>query len=271
MKMDYDLCYQRNIGLFSPEQQELLRAAHVVVAGVGGVGGIEAATLARMGIGAMTIFDPGVFDEPDMNRQFGAIASTIGRNKALATADLLRDINPFMHLTVLDYAPHSDAELDRLLAGAAVAIDAIDYLGFDYKARFAQAVRRAGCYNFTAPISGLGTALIIFDPQGMTLEELYEAPADQAAWPDYQLPLDTLLGPGRFGDLISDMRQGRRSYLTNCAGIATLNGGLAASEIAMLITGLRSVQELICAPRAVYVDLLRRVYEIYQMKEDCRP
>jgi len=271
MKMDYDLCYQRNIGLFSPEQQELLRAAHVVVAGVGGVGGIEAATLARMGIGAMTIFDPGVFDEPDMNRQFGAIASTIGRNKALATADLLRDINPFMHLTALDYAPHSDTELDRLLAGAAVAIDAIDYLGFDYKARFAQAVRRAGCYNFTAPISGLGTALIIFDPQGMTLEQLYEAPADQAAWPDYQLPLDTLLGPGRFGDLISDMRQGRRSYLTNCAGIATLNGGLVASEIAMLITGLRSVQELICAPRAVYVDLLRRVYEIYQMKEDCRP
>jgi tRNA A37 threonylcarbamoyladenosine dehydratase len=32
------------------------------------VGGIEAATLAKMGIGELTIFDPGVFDEPDMNR-----------------------------------------------------------------------------------------------------------------------------------------------------------------------------------------------------------
>ncbi len=268
MKMDYQLCYQRNIGLFSPQQQEMLRAAHVVVAGVGGVGGIEAATLARMGVGAMTIFDPGIFDEPDMNRQFGAVASSIGRNKALATADLLRDINPFLELTALDYAPHSDAELDGLLSGASVAIDAIDYLGFDYKARFAQAARRAGCYNFTAPISGLGTALIIFDPDGMTLEQLYDAPADKTAWPDHQLPLDTLLGPDRFGGLITDMRQGRRSYLSNCAGIAALNGGLVAGEITMLLTGMRSLQELICAPRAVYVDLLRRHFEIFRMKED---
>lgn len=67
MKMDYQLCYQRNIGIFNQDQQNLLKNAKVVVAGVGGVGGIEAATLAQMGIGELVIFDPGVFDEPDMN------------------------------------------------------------------------------------------------------------------------------------------------------------------------------------------------------------
>lgn len=265
--MDYWECYKRNIGLFTREQQERLRAAKIVVAGVGGVGGVEAATLAKMGLGELTIFDPGVFDEPDMNRQFGATALNIGRNKAVATAEMLRDINPFAKIVALDYAPRDDAELDGLLSGASAAIDAIDYLGFDYKARFAQAARRAGIPNFTAPISGMGTAMIILDPEGMTIEELYDAPADPALWPEYRLPLAGILGPDRFGGLIEDMDEGRRPYLSNCGGIATLNGGLVASEIAMFIAGLRLRRDLICAPRAVYIDLARRVFEVFDMKE----
>lgn len=259
--MNYTQCYQRNIGLFTEEQQTQLGAAKVVFAGVGGVGGIEAATLAKMGIGELVVFDPGTFDPPDMNRQFAAFASNIGRNKAVATAEILKEINPFIKLTTLDYAPETDTELDDLMTGASAVVDAIDYLGFDYKARFAQAARRAGLYNFTAPISGFGTMMIILDPDGMTIEELYDAPADTALWQDYKLPLDKLLGPERFGNLITDMIEGRRDYLSNCAGIATLNGGLVASEIAMLITGLRTRSELICAPQAVYIDLIRRVFE----------
>lgn len=267
MKMDYQMCYQRNIGLFTDEQQERLRNAKVLVAGVGGVGGIEAATLAKMGIGELIIFDPGVFDEPDMNRQFGATAANIGINKALATAHMLQDINPFLKVTALEYAPESDSELDELLKGCNVAIDAIDYMGFDYKVKFAQAVRRAGLYNFTAPISGLGTAMIVLAADGMTLEELYDAPADELQWPEYKLPLEKLLGKKRYGGFIDDMREGRRSYLSNCAGIATLNGGLVATEIALIITGMRPESDLILAPEAVYVDLMSRVMEIYNMKE----
>ena len=266
MDMEYWECYMRNIGLFSRDQQQRLRDARVVVAGVGGVGGVEAATLARMGIGALTIFDPGVFDAPDMNRQFGALASNMGRNKATATAEMLRDINPFLDVQALEYAPTTDAELDILLDGAIVAIDAIDYLGFDFKARFAQAVRRAGLINFTAPISGLGTTMIALDPDGMTLEELYEAPSDPRLWPEHRLPLADLLGPERFGGLVRDMDAGRRPYLSNCAGIATLNGGLIATEIALLITGMRPPEALIYAPRAVYVDLMRQVFEVVDLK-----
>ena len=98
--MDYDLVYGRNIGLFTKEEQEKLKAAKVAIAGVGGVGGIQAATLARFGIGKMAIMDPGVFDEPDMNRQYAATKSTLGRNKAIATAQFLRDINPLIDLDV---------------------------------------------------------------------------------------------------------------------------------------------------------------------------
>jgi hypothetical protein len=247
MNLDYQLCFQRNIGFFSTEEQQRLKKAKVVVAGVGGVGGVEAAALAKMGIGELVVFDPGVFDEPDMNRQLGATVPNIGRNKAVATAEMLRDINPFMKLTALDYAPDDSAELDRLLVGASVAIDAIDYLGFDYKVAFAQAVRRAGLFNFTAPISGVGTTMLILDPEGMTLAKL--------------------LGPDRFGDLVRDMDEGRRPYLSNCAGIAMLNGGLVATEIALFITGKRSREELVTVPDAMYVDLLKREFKRVTLTE----
>jgi len=252
---------------FTREQQERIANSKVVVAGVGGVGGIEAAVLAGLKVGEMTIFDPGIFDEPDMNRQFGARVSTLGENKAIATAGFLRSIHPDMKLNVLDYAPATAAELDEVLSGASVAIDAIDYMGFDYKALFAQAVRRAGLYNFTAPISGLATAIFILDPNGMTLEELYEAPVDQSLWPEHKLPLDRLLGDRLFGHLVADMMEGRRAYLSNCAGIAAFNGGMVALEIAMFLCGLRGTEELVCAPRAVFADLLHRECGTYNLME----
>jgi molybdopterin/thiamine biosynthesis adenylyltransferase len=255
------------ISAFTHEHRRKLAASKVVVAGVGGVGGIEAAVLAGLGVGEMTIFDPGIFDEPDMNRQFGATVSTLGENKAVATARQLRKINPAMRFTVLDHAPPTAETLDEIMAGAHVAIDAIDYMGFDYKALFAQCVRRAGLYNFTAPISGLATAIFILDPDGITLEELYDAPADESLWPAHKLPLDRLLGPKLYGPLVADMMEGRRTYLSNCAGIATFNGGLVALEIALLLTGLRSPEELVCAPEAVYADLLTRECGSYNLME----
>jgi hypothetical protein len=109
--------------------------------------------------------------------------------------------------------------------------------------------------------------MIILDPKGMTLEEMYDAPEDESLWPEHRLPLAEMLGPDRFGSLVMDLVEGRRDYLSNCAGIAMLNGGLVASEIAMLITGLRSPEDLVCAPKAVYVDLVRRVFEVYDLKE----
>ncbi|MDT8902825.1 ThiF family adenylyltransferase [Anaeroselena agilis] len=261
--MDYWQVYQRNIGLFTREQQQKLRDAKVFVAGAGGVGGIEAATLARFGIGELVIMDPGVFDEPDMNRQFAAMASTLGENKARATARLLRDINPFLKVEALESAPSDDAELAAHMAGSAVVIDAIDYAGFDYKARFARIARAMGVLNFTAPIPGFGTLMAVFDPGGMTLEEFYGAPADPALWPAFRIPMDRIQGETRYAHLVRSFLGGERNYLTTCAGAAALNGGLVATEIALVIAGLRRSEELAVAPRVTYVDILSRVFEVY--------
>jgi molybdopterin/thiamine biosynthesis adenylyltransferase len=262
--MDYWQLYQRNIGLFSRGEQQALRDAKVFVAGLGGSGGIEAATLARFGVGELVIMDPGRFDEPDMNRQFAAMKSTMGENKARATARLLRDINPCLKLQVLDYAPEDSAELAAVMAGSTLVVDAIDYAGFDYKVKFARIARAMDVLNVTAPLPGFGTLMVIFDPRGMTVEDFYRAPADQALWPNFQIPLDRILGESRFGHIVRRLRTGESAYLSTCAGASSLNGGLVATEIALILTGLRPRAEIAFAPHVTYVDVLRRVFEIYE-------
>jgi molybdopterin/thiamine biosynthesis adenylyltransferase len=192
--MDYDLVYGRNIGLFTKEEQEKLKGAKVAIAGVGGVGGIQAATLARFGIGKMAIMDPGVFDEPDMNRQYAATKSTLGKNKAIATAQFLKDINPFMEIDVVDRALTKENELEEFIADSDLVIDAIDYTGFDHKARFAEIARKMGTYNLSAPIPDFGTLLMIFDPEGMTMEEFFGAPKNKSQFRQFAPPLKGFLG-----------------------------------------------------------------------------
>ncbi len=46
----YDAAFSRNIGWVTREEQQKLRAKRVAIAGMGGVGGIHAVTLARLGL-----------------------------------------------------------------------------------------------------------------------------------------------------------------------------------------------------------------------------
>ncbi len=144
-------------------------------------------------------------------------------------------------------------------------VDAIDYAGFDYKVMFARIAREMGVLNVTAPLPGFGTLMAIFAPRGMTVEEFYQAPADPALWPDYKIPLDRILGESRFGHIVRRLRAGECGYLSTCAGASALNGGLVATEIALILTGLRQRQDVVVAPRVTYVDVLRRIFEVYEV------
>jgi tRNA threonylcarbamoyladenosine dehydratase len=80
--------------LLSHEQLSALRAAHVMVFGLGGVGGHAAEALCRMGVGKMTVVDKDLYEPSNLNRQIGALCSTIGKSKAAVTRERLLDINP---------------------------------------------------------------------------------------------------------------------------------------------------------------------------------
>ncbi|MFP4471312.1 MAG: ThiF family adenylyltransferase [Bacteroidales bacterium] len=86
--------------LLGPEKIEMLARAHVLVAGLGGVGAYAAEQLCRAGVGKMTIVDGDQVMPSNRNRQLLALKSTQGRRKALLMAERLRDINPDIELTV---------------------------------------------------------------------------------------------------------------------------------------------------------------------------
>lgn len=87
--------------LLGEEKLNILRQAHILVVGLGGVGAYAAEMLARAGVGHMTIADADVVGESNINRQLLALNSTIGRNKSDAMAERLRDINPEIRLNVV--------------------------------------------------------------------------------------------------------------------------------------------------------------------------
>lgn len=100
--------------LLGDEKLERLNSSHVLVVGLGGVGGICAEMIARSGVGEMTIADGDIVESSNRNRQIPALFSTENRQKAEVMAQRIRDINPDIKLNVInDYL--GEDEIAKLL------------------------------------------------------------------------------------------------------------------------------------------------------------
>lgn len=80
--------------LVGEEGLNKLTSAHVLIAGMGGVGSFAAEFIARAGIGKMTIIDGDVVDPTNRNRQLPALATTHGLPKVLLMKERILQINP---------------------------------------------------------------------------------------------------------------------------------------------------------------------------------
>ena len=86
--------FERTRRLLGDGAMDRLSASRVAVFGVGGVGGHAAEALARSGVGAIELFDDDRVSLTNLNRQIVATHATLGRYKADAMAERLRDISP---------------------------------------------------------------------------------------------------------------------------------------------------------------------------------
>ena len=105
-----------------------LRAAHVAVIGVGGVGSWTVEGLARSGVGAITLIDLDDVCVTNVNRQLPALDGQIGRPKIAVLAERVRLINPACRVTtVAEFFTPASAE--RLLEGKLDGVvDAVDLM-----------------------------------------------------------------------------------------------------------------------------------------------
>lgn len=116
--------YLRTRKLIGEEGLARLKAASVLVVGIGGVGSYAAEAVARAGVGRITLMDGDCVQPSNLNRQLVALMSTIGRNKAEVMAERIKDIDPGTEVTVLDRFYKEGDDLD--LTAYDWIIDAID-------------------------------------------------------------------------------------------------------------------------------------------------
>ena len=169
---DYNGAFSRNIGWVTEAEQARLRQTHVAIGGLGGVGGVHLLTLARLGVGKFSIADFDTFDIVNFNRQVGAMVSTIGRPKIDVLSEMLKDINPEVELRVFPEGVQEN-NLDAFLEGVDVYVDGLDFFVFEARRATFKACEKKRIPAVTAAPLGLGTALLVFAPGGMSFEDYF--------------------------------------------------------------------------------------------------
>jgi len=169
----------RNIGWITKEEQELLRKSVVGIAGCGGMGGTLAQALLRLGVGEIRIADCETFDISNINRQFAAIKSTIGKSKAFETARLLRNISDDIRLVVYPMGI-TDEIVSDFVSGCGLIIDEIEFWELEAPIILHRAARTFNVDILGCNTSGFGTHLFLFTSSSMTIEETFGVTLEEA-------------------------------------------------------------------------------------------
>lgn len=237
----------RNIGFISEREQEALRAAKVLVIGVGGMGGAAIQSLARTGVGAFAIADVDTFEISNLNRQVFADLDSVNEEKAEATAARLRRINPNIEIEV--FGREWPQALDELLQRYPVVIN-----GMDDIAAGINLYRRARKYGATvidAYTSSLPSVTVVRpnDPR----------PEERLSYPSLGRDVDTLDDDAKKGCFVREMEHvlvhsstighidmavalelvaGRRKRMSFAPMVIT-TGNLMAFEVVKVLLGRR--------------------------------
>ena len=118
--------FSRTAQLLGNENVEKLFDKHVIVFGVGGVGGYVVEALARSGIGKISIVDNDVVNESNINRQIIALHSTVGMQKVEVLKNRILDINPECKVFVYNqfFLPENSKDFDFSIYD--YVVDAVD-------------------------------------------------------------------------------------------------------------------------------------------------
>lgn len=120
--------FKRTEILIGKENMDVLSNAHILVVGVGGVGGYVVEMLARCGVGELTIVDFDVVSTSNINRQIIALSSTVGAPKVDVLKKRILEINPLCKVNSI-FEKFTAENSDKILNDKIdFVVDAIDNL-----------------------------------------------------------------------------------------------------------------------------------------------
>ncbi len=255
---DYEAAFSRNIGWVTESEQSTLKNARVAIGGLGGVGGVHLLTLARLGVGQFNIADFDVFDIVNFNRQVGATINTLHRSKIDVLAEMALQINPDLELKLYPAGIQHDS-LDDFLHGVDLYVDGLDFFAFSARRLTFAACERLGIPVVTAAPLGLGTALLVFGPGGMSFEDYFgfEGCDEMEMAIRFLVGLSpSMLQRGYVADMTRISLAERRGPSSIAA--CQLCAGVAAVEALKLLLGRGGVK---LAPWGSQFDAYRMIYK----------
>lgn len=237
-----DIAFSRNIGLFSPGEQERLATARVAIPGMGGVGGAHLVNLVRTGIGRFNLADFDRFEPLNVNRQFGATVHTFGGSKLDVMIGEALAVNPFLDIT--SYPEGLTAEnLETFLAGVDVVLDGLDFFQFDIRRTLFNTARSMGVPVITAGPLGFSSALLVFTPEGMGFDDYFDVSGNMPEEDKYlRFAMGLAPRPTHIGymDLARvDLKDGKGPSLNIACQLCASLAGTEAVRIILGRPGLR--------------------------------
>ena len=222
--------YAQNVPALSQGECESLAEKKVCIIGCGGLGGYVTELLARAGVGRLTLVDPDVFQESNLNRQIFATESNLGTRKVEAAAERILAVNSSVTVRAIPESL-SEENASRLLVGHDAAVDALDNIP-------ARILLAKHCRSLSIPlvhgaVGGWYGQVSTILPGDNTMELLY-----QGDWEETD-------GPGA------------GSFTAAVAATAAVQCG----EVLKLLTG----KEQILSGRLLIVDLLENENTVMEL------
>lgn len=239
MTDDELLRYSRQIMLpqLDVAGQEKLRAATVLVVGLGGLGSPVALYLAAAGVGRLLLVDHDVVDLSNLQRQIIHQTESIGASKVESAAAHVRRLNPHVDVQVVA-EKLTGQNADHWVGQADVILDCSD----NFAVRFL--LNRLSVQHLVPLVSG---AAIQFEGQ----LSVYDPGRDES--PCYRCLYDET------GE--EDLRCSRNGVLAPIVGIV---GSIQATEAIKLLTGVGSP----LVGRLLLLDGLRMQFREIRLKKN---
>jgi len=151
--------------VYGNDDWQTLQQSHICVVGIGGVGSWAAESLARTGIGKITLIDGDDISRSNINRQCHTLESTIGLMKVAVMKQRILDINPQCDCQVIEEYINTDNLFDFISPDVDCVIDAIDRIKYKAALIFY-------CKRNKIPIVATGGAGGLTDPTQIQIADL---------------------------------------------------------------------------------------------------
>lgn len=243
------MIFSRNLGLINSKDQERLRKATVLIAGVGGMGGVAAEVLVRLGVGKLVLCDMDIFEDVNFNRQIHSNLETVGKYKVEVLKEEFLKINPELEISVCNKGINLDT-VDSLL-------DAVDIVvnGMDQMLASLILERNARKKNITIVDAWLTpyASVFVMKADSPHWEEFLDLPTlniktedltieicNEAVFKEVQYTLSHFTPFDHISnELVSDVLNGK-SPRPSLAPVVWLSGVLMANEVMKLILNMNS-------------------------------